>query len=59
MVPATNKEFWHRKIADNRSRDAANCRKLRDRGFTVIIVWECQLRRKEQLSTRLKGRLPE
>ncbi len=40
--PATgaNSDFWHAKIAGNKSRDADTDRKLREEGWTVIRVWE-------------------
>jgi len=41
--PKTNREFWQRKFADNRSRDARKVRALRCRGIRVMIVWECEL----------------
>lgn len=36
---------WELKIGRNRSRDAANFRRLRRLGWTVIRVWEHQLKR--------------
>ena len=42
--PATNAEFWNNKLDGNIARDATNQAKLRDLGWQVAIVWECQLR---------------
>ena len=42
--PATNVEFWNRKLDGNLARDADNQAKLRALGWTVLIVWECRLR---------------
>ena len=42
--PATNTEFWNRKLDGNLLRDAANHAKLHEMGWTVFIVWECRLR---------------
>lgn len=41
--PATNTEFWNTKLDGNIARDVANQAKLRDLGWEVFIVWECQL----------------
>lgn len=41
-VPKRNREFWLDKFAANRKRDAKKARALRQLGFTVLIVWECQ-----------------
>lgn len=42
--PATNADFWNKKLDGNISRDAANQAKLREMGWTVFVVWECRLR---------------
>ena len=41
--PATNQEFWNRKLDGNIARDAANQAKLQAMGWTVFVVWECRL----------------
>lgn len=41
--PATRPEFWERKLAGNKVRDARNRRELRRLGWQVLIVWECQI----------------
>lgn len=44
-VPKTNTEFWMAKIARNQERDQEVWRKLEAKGWSVIIVWECQLKK--------------
>ena len=44
-VPKTNKEFWVAKVARNQERDQEVWRKLEAKGWRVIIVWECQLKK--------------
>lgn len=44
-VPKTNTEFWEAKVARNQERDQEVWRKLEAKGWSVIIVWECQLKR--------------
>jgi len=44
-VPKTNTEFWMAKIARNQERDQEVWRKLEAKGWNVIIVWECQLKK--------------
>ena len=44
-VPKTNTEFWVAKVARNRERDQAVWRQLEAKGWHVIIVWECQLKK--------------
>ena len=51
--PKTNIEFWETKIARNRHRDEVTTAHLEALGWTVITVWECELRGKLESNTRL------
>jgi DNA mismatch endonuclease (patch repair protein) len=42
-LPMTRPEFWADKIGRNRARDAASEARLRQMGWQVIVVWECEL----------------
>jgi DNA mismatch endonuclease (patch repair protein) len=42
----TRPKYWAEKIEVNRMRDQRVSRELRSRGYKVIVVWECTLRRK-------------
>lgn len=44
-VPKTNTEFWTAKIARNQERDQNTWRQLEARGWYVLIVWECELKK--------------
>ena len=44
-VPKTNTEFWMAKVARNQERDQEVWRKLEAKGWRVIIVWECELKK--------------
>lgn len=44
-TPKTNMEFWEAKFARNRARDERNQRELVDQGWTVLVVWECTLKK--------------
>lgn len=46
ILPKTNTEFWKTKIERNRERDLDRRIKLRDKGWHVIQLWECQLKPK-------------
>ena len=45
--PATNQDYWKPKILGNAARDQANYQTLRSQGWTVIVVWECELSRRQ------------
>ncbi len=43
-VPKQNREYWTRKIMQNRTRDQVHLEQLEAKGWTPLIIWECQLR---------------
>lgn len=45
-IPQTNTEFWVNKITRNQNRDEDVWRKLEAKGWSVVIVWECELEKK-------------
>ncbi len=44
-IPKTNTSFWAAKISRNQERDQEVWRRLEAKGWFVIIVWECQLKK--------------
>ena len=44
--PSSNEEYWIPKIERNVERDKKNTQLLRDMGWNVLVVWECQLKKK-------------
>lgn len=50
-LPKSNVEFWRAKFARNRARDARDHALLVQDGWTVIVVWECMLKRGRLEST--------
>lgn len=57
--PKSNAEFWRQKIETNISRDRRKEAQLRDMGWNVMIVWECELHPSKKQATleRLKSQL--
>ena len=49
LRPVTNAEFWARKIDGNIQRDQRNYAALRELGWRVLVVWQCQLKDGEWL----------
>jgi len=46
VMPKTRREFWEAKLNRNRQRDAQNVESLKNSGWNVIVVWECELKPK-------------
>lgn len=42
--PKTNRDFWKNKIQGNVERDKLNQMKLKELGWKVIVVWQCQIK---------------
>ena len=51
--PKSNQEFWREKIERNKHRDEVTAAHLETLGWHVIVVWECELRRKDALDARI------
>lgn len=45
VVPKTRTEFWTDKIKGNKERDHRNISLLKEAGWNVITVWECELKK--------------
>ncbi len=45
-LPKTNVEYWTVKFERNQQRDARNAEELELMGWTVHVIWECQLKKK-------------
>lgn len=55
--PKNNAEFWRKKIMSNVERDNRNYSELKEKGWSVVVIWECELkdRRSETLSSVAKS----
>lgn len=53
VLPKRNRAVWRKKFAGNRQRDALKEAALRERGYRVLVVWECELNRVAYLRNRL------
>jgi DNA (cytosine-5)-methyltransferase 1 len=43
-VPKKNREFWKKKFEGNQRRDRAKRRQLQRLGYSVLTLWQCQLK---------------
>jgi DNA mismatch endonuclease (patch repair protein) len=41
-MPSTRSEFWGKKLDGNKRRDRENRKKLRERRWNSLVVWECE-----------------
>lgn len=43
--PSSNESYWRAKIFANVDRDKRNQQLLKEQGWKVLIIWECQLKK--------------
>ncbi|TBW09530.1 DNA mismatch endonuclease Vsr [Azotobacter chroococcum subsp. isscasi] len=53
-TPKARQEYWLPKFMANVERDARKEAQLRELGWRVLVVWECETRDREELMTRLR-----
>jgi DNA mismatch endonuclease (patch repair protein) len=51
--PSSNKRFWNKKISGNQARDLRVTSELETMGWSVLILWECELKKSENVLKRL------
>ena len=53
VLPKTRPEFWLAKLNGNVERDTRNDSALKDLGWKVLTVWECEVDNEMRLSKKL------
>jgi len=43
-LPKSNTDFWMEKFEKNKERDAEKIRNLEEKGWTVLVFWECDVK---------------
>jgi DNA mismatch endonuclease (patch repair protein) len=52
-IPKSRRDYWVPKLAGNCQRDKDNLKKLKDLGWQVLVVWECETKDGDRLMKRL------
>jgi DNA mismatch endonuclease (patch repair protein) len=58
-VPATNREFWINKLTRNKERDRLVGRELRKTGWTVLRIWQHDLKKPKLVASRVSRSLAQ
>lgn len=45
-LPETRKAFWEEKITRNIARDSTNYKELKNMGWKILVIWQCDLSNK-------------
>lgn len=51
--PSSNIEYWHEKIDKNEERDLKNIALLAEQGWNVLVIWECELKKANNVEKNL------
>ena len=54
LTPKTNMDYWMPKLRKNEERDARNLRELRASGWSVLVIWECEISHGDALAERIR-----
>jgi len=54
-TPTTRRDFWEAKFARNVARDTRKERELREAGWGVLVIWECETRDLQFVAERLRN----
>lgn len=57
-TPKTRRDFWAAKFEANVARDARNIASLKDLGWRVAVVWECETTDAQRLRSLIAALLP-
>ncbi|MEY9562246.1 very short patch repair endonuclease [Sinorhizobium fredii] len=52
-IPSTRQDYWLAKVGRNKERDARNVSSLEQAGWSVLTVWECELKDRVALAACL------
>lgn len=53
-TPSSRLDYWVPKLSRNVERDQENRRILREMGWRVLVIWECQTRDLDKLADRIR-----
>lgn len=53
-LPKTRPDYWASRFAKNKERDARKLRELEAAGWSVLTLWECELRDPVAIGVRLR-----
>lgn len=57
--PLTREDFWAAKFAANVARDARQQEELARLGWNVLVVWQCDLKDEQRVTTALKSAIQD
>lgn len=53
-VPKSNLAYWTDKLAGNKARDERHTREIKNAGWSVLVIWECELKKESAVKRKLE-----
>jgi DNA mismatch endonuclease (patch repair protein) len=54
-LPSSNLDYWQAKIKKNVERDQRKIENLKEQGWNVIVVWQCEIKTLKERNLRLSN----
>lgn len=54
-LPKSQPDYWKDKIGQNTMRDSRNISALRDLGWDVLVIWQCELKDAARLTMKISS----
>lgn len=54
-LPKGNRSFWKKKFEANKKRDKAKLKELRRNGYSILTVWQCELKNEIKIRRKLQS----
>ena len=56
-LPKSNQDYWAPKLQRNQQRDREHQLRLREVGWNVLVIWECEIKNRDALRLQIKAYL--
>jgi DNA mismatch endonuclease (patch repair protein) len=53
-VPQSNRDYWLPKLRRNVDRDKKHEAALKESGWDVFVIWECEIREGHDIETKIR-----
>ncbi len=58
-MPKTNKDYWASKLVKNKRRDAQHIKALKEDGWKVLVIWECEIKDLSKIEDHVRAFLDD
>lgn len=53
-IPKSNRHYWNQKLKNNVQRDIGNQMRLKELGWDILTIWECEIKNDKELIKRMQ-----